>query len=120
MKMLRTLFLLSILPSAGCATLSSDASSVGKATSLTIRVPNQPPELRAENRTESPGPGHIWVAGYWDYVGGQHTWRGGRWVAPMPGYEYVRARYEQDGTSWILYAPHWKKRHGSPRLARNP
>ena len=69
-----------------------------------------PPDPKPEVKTPCPAPGHIWVAGYWDYIGGQHVWRDGRWVQGKAGYEYVRARYEFDGKAWQFHVPHWHSR----------
>jgi hypothetical protein len=30
----------------------------------------------------APGPGYVWVDGYWDWVGGRWVWMPGRWVLP--------------------------------------
>ncbi|HEX4166914.1 MAG TPA: YXWGXW repeat-containing protein [Bryobacteraceae bacterium] len=29
-----------------------------------------------------PGPGYVWVPGYWDWLGGRWVWVEGRWVLP--------------------------------------
>ena len=65
----------------------------------------------------SPGPGFVWIAGYWYPVEGHYLWRDGRWVRPpyagaawvpphhdgqryFPGYwEGKRARAERDHSS---------------------
>lgn len=105
------LFAAFALSISGCATLSSDAPPSQTARSLEVDVPSAPPEAPAEVQTASPGPGHIWVAGYFDFIGGRHVWRAGRWVETKPGYEYIRARYEWTGKAWVFHVPHWKKRH---------
>jgi len=79
---------------------------------LVLEVPSAPPDPKPEVKTPCPAPGHIWVAGYWDYIGGHHVWRDGRWLQGMAGYEYVRARYEFDGKTWQFHVPHWHKRAG--------
>jgi hypothetical protein len=71
---------------------------------------NAPPDPKAEAKTPCPAPGHIWVAGYWDYIDGHHVWRDGRWVQGKIGYEYIRARYEFDGKAWQFHIPHWHRR----------
>ncbi len=107
---------------AGCATLSQDAPASQTASTLVVDVSSAPPAAPAEVQTASPGPGHIWVAGYHDFIGGRHVWRAGRWVEVKPGYEYVRARYEWTGQTWTFHVPHWRKRHTeqpSSNLAKN-
>ena len=99
---------------AGCATLSSSGSSSSSSdanTQIDVPVSSQPPPEKAEGtRPSAPGYGFIWVAGYWDYLDGNYIWRDGRWVQGKPDYEYVRARYEFDGKSWVFHRPHWKRR----------
>jgi hypothetical protein len=41
----------------------------------------------------APGPGFVWIDGFWDWRGGRWYWVGGRWVRPprpravwVPGY----------------------------------
>lgn len=94
----------------GCASTGApQPASSSTAASLVVALPSAPPEPRAETRPDSPGAGHFWVAGYWDYLGGSFIWREGRWVPARANYEYVRARHEWNGTSWVLHVPHWKK-----------
>ncbi len=95
----------------GCASVSSDTTKTSSTMSaLVVEVPGPPPEAKDEAKPTTPEPGHIWVAGYWDYINGQHVWRDGRWLAGKPGYEYVRARYEFDGKAWQFHVPHWHRR----------
>jgi len=99
--------------SAGCSVISSDTSSADSKNALTMQVRDAPPPEKTEtaDKPAAPGMGYIWVAGYWDYLDGNYVWRDGRWVQAKPDYEYVRARYEYDGKSWLFHRPHWKKRH---------
>jgi hypothetical protein len=109
MNITRTIALSLSLFSFGCATVSATTSQTS-ASQLVIDVPSAPPDPQPEVKTPCPGPGHIWVAGYWDYLDGHHVWREGRWVEGKIGYEYVRARYEFDGKAWLFHIPHWHKR----------
>jgi hypothetical protein len=101
---------LALCLSQGCAVISSD-SNQSPQNALTVRVSGQPPDPKQEGpRPESPGFGHIWVQGYWDYLSGNFVWRDGRWVQGRQNYEYFRARYEFDGKGWVFHRPHWRKR----------
>ena len=107
---MRTIALALFLGFAGCATFSSSGSGDPN-TQITVPVSSAPPAEKAESaRPEAPGFGYIWVDGYWDYLDGTYVWRDGRWVKGKPDYEYVRARYEYNGKSWIFHRPHWKRR----------
>jgi hypothetical protein len=111
MKIVRSICLSLSLFTVGCAAVSADTSKTSSASqSLVVEVSQAPPEPKAEVKTPCPAPGQIWVAGYWDYIGGHHVWRDGRWVQGKVGYEYVRARYDFDGKAWQFHVPHWHKR----------
>ena len=111
MNITRSIALSLSLFSFGCSTVSSSTSQTSTTSQqLVVEVPSAPPDAKPEVKTACPAPGHIWVAGYWDYIGGHHVWRDGRWVQGMAGYEYVRARYEFDGKAWQFHVPHWHKR----------
>jgi hypothetical protein len=111
MNIARSIVLSFSLFAVGCAAVSADTSKTSAPTRvLVVEVPNAPPDPKAEVKTPCPAPGHIWVAGYWDYIDGHHVWRDGRWVEGKLGYEYIRARYEWDGKAWQFHVPHWHKR----------
>lgn len=94
----------------GCAAVSADTSRTSTASqALIVEVSGPPPAPKPEAKSVCPGGGHIWVAGYWDYIGGHHVWRDGRWIQGMIGYEYIRARYEWDGKAWQFHVPHWHR-----------
>ena len=90
----RTLVLGSILTLgalAGCASRSPYYSGYG-------RVP--PPSPRVEVYGLAPGPGYVWVGGFWDYRGNAYGWTPGYWARPP------RPR-----AVWV--PGYWQRRHGS-------
>ena len=114
MNITRSIVLSLSLFSFGCSAVSATTSQTSTtAQQLVVEVPNAPPDPQPDVKTACPGPGHIWVAGYWDYIAGHHVWREGRWLQGKPDYEYVRARYEQSNGGWVFHRPHWKRRHSS-------
>jgi hypothetical protein len=109
----RTIALVLMIGFAGCGTLSSSSGnpSGDAKNQIDVAVASPPPAEKGEaNKPAAPGFGYIWVAGYWDYLDGNYIWRDGRWVQGKPDYEYVRARYDNDGKSWVFHRPHWKRR----------
>jgi hypothetical protein len=44
--------------------------------------PPPPPTAVVTPVGVAPGPGYVWVPGYWDWVGGQWVWVEGRWILP--------------------------------------
>ena len=119
---MRTITLSLFLALSGCATLSSTGtnSAANDPNQLTVPVSAQPPVERSEgDKPAAPAYGYIWVAGYWDYLDGNYIWRSGHWMQGKADYEYVRARYEFDGKTWVFHRPHWKRRHMGPVSASN-
>jgi len=65
-----------------------------------IGIPAPPPPP-CERMTPRPGPGYIWVGGYYRWDGHRHNWVNGYWNAPRReerGWREERdRRYERDG-----------------------
>ncbi|WP_217999578.1 YXWGXW repeat-containing protein [Thauera butanivorans] len=40
------------------------------------------PAPRIEHRGPPPGPGHVWIGGYWNRIGARHDWVPGYWAPP--------------------------------------
>jgi len=69
-------------------------------------APPPPPPRVYYSRVPAPGPGYLWIDGYWNYNGGRYGWvngywgrppyRGARWVAPR----YYDRRY---------YGGYWRR-----------
>ena len=93
-----------ILAAFALAASSLLAGSIG--VGITIGAP-PPPRVVAV--PASPGPGYVWVDGYWYPVGGHYRWHEGYWTRPP----YV-------GAAWIVphyaegryYAGYWSGPHG--------
>jgi len=69
------------------------------ASAAEVVVKIAPPAPIVETRVVSPGPGHVWIAGYHTWNGNAYVWTPGRWE--MPPRAHVR---------WV--PPHWVHRHG--------
>ncbi|HTR38346.1 MAG TPA: hypothetical protein VMH80_20695 [Bryobacteraceae bacterium] len=54
----------------------------------------------------APGPGYVWIDGFWDLRGGRWAWVGGRWARPPR----ARARWEPD--RWERHGNHWRHSGG--------
>ena|SRR6185295_9740166 len=66
-----------------------------------FRVDVPPPVLRHEVVVVRPGPGYVWVPGYWDWSAPRrnYVWVGGVWARPP---------YRHG----IWVGPRWERRHG--------
>ena len=73
-----------------------------------------PPPPREERMAGQPGPGYIWISGYWWWSGGQYAWRSGHWARAKGGKTWVPGRWEprgqkgQKGQKWVWRSGHWK------------
>jgi hypothetical protein len=71
-------------------------------------APAAPPPVRVEAFGAAPGPGYVWINGYWGYSGGGYAWVAGRWERPPHrGAKWVAGRWERKGNRWGYRAGHW-------------
>ena len=68
-----------------------------------------PPVARVEAYGAPPSPGHIWIDGYWNWVGGRHVWVDGHWEAPRAGFHYVPHNWLHERDGWRLSEGHWER-----------
>ena len=84
-------------------------SLAGCGAGVTYYAPVPPPPLQVEAYGLSPGPGNVWINGYWGYEGGHHVWHGGHWEKPpRPNAHYVAARWDRKGDQYAFREGHWK------------
>ena len=63
--------------------------------SIGIRIGPPPPPRILKVIPRSPGPGYVWIDGYWYAVGGRYRWHAGYWTRPpYPGAHWVPARHD--------------------------
>jgi len=62
-----------------------------------------PPPVRVEAYGRAPGPGYVWINGYWGWRGNAYAWVPGSWSRPP------RAR-----AVWV--APYWERAGGRYRF----
>jgi hypothetical protein len=76
------------------AMLAGGSASAGQV-SIGIQI-GPPPRPRVLHvRPYQPGPGFVWVDGYWYPQGRRYQWRDGYWVRPpYPGARWVGPRYD--------------------------
>ncbi len=60
-----------------------------------VYAPYAPPAPQYENVGYAPGPGYVWVGGYWNWAGGRYAWYPGRWTRPP----YAGAHWT--ASSWV-------------------
>ena len=68
-----------------------------------------PPPLRVERYGPAPGPGHVWVNGYWGYGGGRYNWASGYWARPPHrNARWQEGRWDRDGRGYRYRKGHWR------------
>jgi hypothetical protein len=86
------------------ATLLAGASNVNGQVSVGIRIGPPPATRVVRTVPRSPGPGYVWVDGYWYPVGNHYKWHDGYWTRPpYPGETWVRPRYD----GHMFYQGYW-------------
>ena len=73
-----------------------------------IWVDQAPPAPYDEQIGPPPGPGYVWVDGYWWWDGAQWAWAPGRWQRPPSrGYVWVRSGWVNRGGRYVFYRGGW-------------
>jgi len=72
-----------------------------------VRVPPPPPRYGVVGY--APGPGYVWVDGFWDWRGGNWFWVAGSWRRPPHrGAVWVPHRWVQTSHGYRLQHGHWR------------
>lgn len=94
---------------AGAAALLALAACAPLPPAGAVFVRVGPPAYREEVIGVAPGPGYVWVAGYWAWGGADYYWVPGRWVArPYPRAVWVPGRWRAHRHSWYWVEGHWR------------
>ena len=73
-----------------------------------VVVADAPPAPVAEVVGVAPGPGFIWIGGYYHWYGGRWVWYRGHYERPpRPGAVWVRPRYEIRGGRRVYIRGYW-------------
>jgi len=57
----------------------------------------------------APGPGYVWIDGYWTRRGNDWGWVGGSWVRPPRARAvWVRSEWRHEGNRYRFYKGHWR------------
>jgi len=91
------------------AVLLAGTSVVGAQVSVGIRIGPPPPPRVVRVVPANPGPGYVWLEGYWYPVGGHYRWHQGYWTRPpYEGAVWVGPRHDGER----FYEGHWDGAHG--------
>ena len=68
-----------------------------------------PPAPRYGAVGVAPGPGFVWIDGYWNWRGGRYVWAPGYWAhPPRRGAVWVRPEWYRHGNGWRMHEGHWR------------
>ena len=74
-----------------------------------MRVGPPPPAPVSGYVGVAPGPGYVWMDGFWDLRGGRWSWVGGRWVVPpRPHATWVSGYWAPRGGHYYWHAGRWR------------
>jgi len=94
--------LFAALTTGACATRSYYGSYYGG------RIP-PPPAAQIGVVGYAPGPGYVWVDGFYDLRGSRWVWTPGYWVRPpRPRAVWVRPHWEPHGHGYRFHSGHWR------------
>ena len=68
-----------------------------------------PPPPRVEVVGVAPGPGFVWVRGFWRWEGDDYRWTPGHWtMAPHPRAVWVPGRWRHHPRGWYWVDGYWR------------
>ena len=68
-----------------------------------------PPAARYGAIGYAPGPGYVWVDGYWNRGSRNWGWVNGYWARPPRGHSsWVRSEWRNEGGRWRFHRGHWR------------
>lgn len=86
-----------------CLTLLAAGWVFGQV-SIGIQIGPPPPPRVVRVLPPSPGPGFVWIGGYWYVIGGRYRWHAGYWtMPPYAGAHWVAPRHDGER----FFAGYW-------------
>ena len=105
----RTILAAALAGGASAAAMAQIPIPIPPLPGLEVRITTgRPPAPRHERRIAAPGPGYVWINGFWDWDGGRWRWISGRWERPAvaDGY-WIGPRYTHTTRGTIYEPGHW-------------
>lgn len=74
-----------------------------------VIVEEPPPAPVREVIVASPGPGYVWISGYWGWSAGRRVWVGGHWERPPRRHAvWIAPRWEHRGHGYVYIRGYWR------------
>jgi len=110
---------LSKLLAASLTIATFNAVSTPASAQVGIIIGRNPPPMRYERRSVAPGPGYVWVDGYWGARDGRYYWVPGRWNRPpYEGAYWAHPHYDRYNDGWRYHEGHWDREDHDRHEAR--
>lgn len=74
-----------------------------------VVAPMAPPPPQREIITLAPGPGYVWIDGYWVWEYNRYAWRPGYWAAQRRGHAWVPPRWHRGRGGWHHEEGYWRR-----------
>ena len=75
-----------------------------------VYVQQRPPHGIVEVRGVVPGPGYVWVPGYYQWRGSTYVWISGRYTLVERGYRsWVPGEWRHTRRGWYWVDGHWRR-----------
>lgn len=76
---------------------------------LVVAAAFGPPRPRVEVIGVAPGPGHVWIGGFWRWDRVAYAWVPGRWaLRPHPRAVWVPGRWRHHSRGWYWIEGRWR------------
>ena len=74
-----------------------------------LYVDRAPPAAYSEVVLASPGPGYVWIGGYYSWTGRDYYWNRGHWTQPVRGYStWNQGYWHRDSRGHYWVPGHWR------------
>ena len=75
----------------------------------TVYVVKKPPPRKVEVIGVAPSPSHVWVAGHWDWQGGNYHWVPGHWTKrPHVRAKWIPGHWKHTRRGYVWRPGHWR------------
>ncbi len=98
----------SLIPALALAALPALPVTATAGIEFGVSVNFAPPPLPVYEQPPVPGPGYLWIPGYWGWDGGDYYWVPGTWAfAPVTGYLWTPGYWGWGSGAYLWHAGYW-------------
>jgi hypothetical protein len=98
----------SLIPALALAALPAFPMTANAGIEFGLSVNFAPPPLPVYEQPPVPGPGYLWIPGYWGWDGGDYYWVPGTWAfAPVTGFLWTPGYWGWGNGAYLWHAGYW-------------